>query len=37
MSFLITALKFLRNDSAKVNAEHVKLDVAKNANYTRMQ
>jgi hypothetical protein len=36
-SFLITALKFLRTNSAKVNATNVNTAVAKNADYTLMQ
>jgi hypothetical protein len=36
-SFLITALKFLRTNSAKVNATNVNSAVAKNSDYTPMQ
>jgi hypothetical protein len=36
-SFLITALKFLRTNSAIVNATNAKHVVTKNDNYTRMQ
>jgi hypothetical protein len=36
-SFLITASKFLRTVSGKVNATHVKYLDAKNADYTHMQ
>jgi hypothetical protein len=37
VSFLITALKFLRTNSAKVNASNVKPADTKNADYTPMQ
>jgi hypothetical protein len=36
-SFLITASKFLRTDSAKVNATNVNSRARKNAHYTLMQ